>query len=110
MSPKLQRIAEGRQPARTATSGRPRNGQPTPPSFKGVLIRAAIIAALYYIFLILLLKEDPGTALAISGVGLALMIPVGLLLDRARYRMQMKRWEREHPSQAARSRAESGTS
>lgn len=107
MSPKLQRIAEGRETPRPA-GGRPRPGQPTPPSFKGVLIRAAIIAALYYIFLILLLKESPATALAISGVGLALMIPVGLLLDRARYRMQMKRWEREHPSQAR--KAESGTS
>lgn len=73
-----------------------------------MLLRAAIIAGLYYLFLVLLLGESPTVAAAIAAVGFALMIPIGLLLDRGRYRMQMKRWQREHgisPARAARSDA-----
>jgi hypothetical protein len=63
-------------------------------------VRAGIIAGLYYIFLIVLLREDALTALIISAIGFALMVPLGFLFDRLRYRSQMKRWQR--------SRAESG--
>lgn len=67
-----------------------------------MLLRAAIIAGLYYLFLVVLLGESPTVAAAISGVGFALMIPIGMLLDRTRYRMQMKRWQRQHGASAAR--------
>ena len=70
-----------------------RPGEPVPPSFRGVLLRAAIIAALFYPYLIYVAGSSPAAALVISLAGLALMIPLGLLLDRFRYRRQVRRWE-----------------
>ena len=67
-----------------------------------MLIRAGLIAAVYYIFLVLVLREDATIAGLISLFGFALMIPLGLLLDRMRFRMQMRRWQAAHgtPSRA----------
>lgn len=70
-----------------------RPGEPVPPSFRGVLLRAAIIAALFYPYLIYVAGSSPAAAFLISLVGLALMIPLGLFLDRFRYRRQVRRWE-----------------
>jgi hypothetical protein len=61
---------------------------------RSILVRAGIIAGLYYVFLLVLLREDALTALIISAIGFALMVPLGLLFDRLRYRSQMKRWQR----------------
>ena len=68
-------------------------GEPTPPSLRGVLLRAGIIAALFYPYLIYAVGEEPGPALVISVLALGLMVPLGLFLDRFRYRRQMRRWE-----------------
>ena len=80
-----------------AASGRPaapkrKPGEPIPSSFKGVLLRAAIVAAIFYPYLIYVVGESPGPALLISLLAFALMVPLGLLLDRVRYKRQMKRW------------------
>lgn len=79
-------------------SGRPaapkrRPGEPIPPSFRGVVVRALIIAALFYPYLIYVAGESTGPALLISLVAFGLMLPLGLFLDRARYRRQMRRFE-----------------
>ncbi len=68
-------------------------GEPIPPSFRGVLLRAGIIAALFYPYLIYAAGEDPGQAFLISLLALALMLPLGLWLDRFRYKRQLRRWE-----------------
>ena len=70
-----------------------KSGEPVPPSFRGVLLRAGIIAALFYPYLIYAAGEEPGPAFLISLVALAFMLPLGLFLDRYRYRRQMRRWE-----------------
>jgi len=70
-----------------------KQGEPVPPSFRGVLLRAGIIIALFYPYLVYVVGEDPGPAFLISLVALALMVPLGLFLDRFRYRRQMRRWE-----------------
>jgi hypothetical protein len=44
--------------------------------------------------LVYIAKESPGAAAAVSLIAFLLMLPFGLLLDRSRYRMQMRRWER----------------
>lgn len=83
--------AEGAAARPQAPKRRP--GEPVPPSFRGVLIRAGIIAALFYPYLVYAAGEEPGPAFLISLVALALMIPLGLFLDRFRYRRQLRRWE-----------------
>jgi hypothetical protein len=83
--------ASGASPATSAPKLRP--GEPAPPSFKGVLIRAGIVAALFYAYLIYILGESPGVAFVITLLALGLMIPLGMLLDRFRYKRQMRRWE-----------------
>ena len=50
-------------------------GEPTPPSLRGVLLRAGIIAALFYPYLIYAVGEEPGPALVISILALGLMAP-----------------------------------
>ena len=64
-----------------------------PPSFRSVTIRAAIIAAVYYLFLVLLLRTDAGVALFVALFGFLLMLPLGYLIDRWRYRSQLRKWE-----------------
>lgn len=76
-----------RQPKRRA-------GEPIPPSFKGVLIRSVIVAVIFYPVLVYVANESPGAAAAVSLIAFLLMLPFGLLLDRSRYRMQMRRYER----------------
>lgn len=71
-----------------------RRGAPAPPSFKSVLIRAAIVLAGFMAYLLLIAQESLGTSLLIAAIAAALMLPLGLALDRLRYRMQMRRWER----------------
>lgn len=72
-----------------------RRGEPTPPSFKGVLIRAGIIAALFFPALVYIGKESEGVALIFTAFAFAIMIPFGLLLDRLRYRTEMRRYQRK---------------
>ncbi|MFN8122852.1 MAG: hypothetical protein U0237_10540 [Thermoleophilia bacterium] len=62
------------------------------PSFKGILVRAGIIAAVYYLFLVFLLRTDPAVAIIVAGVGFALMLPIGWYIDKRRYRTQMRKW------------------
>lgn len=71
-----------------------RSGEPFPPSFKGVLIRSVIVAIIFYPVLVYVAGESPGAAAAVSAIAFLLMLPFGLLLDRGRYRMQMRRYER----------------
>ncbi len=60
---------------------------------RGVLIRAGIVAAIFYPYLVYVINEDPWTALGLTAIAFALMVPLGLFLDRLRYRRQMRRWE-----------------
>ncbi len=68
-------------------------GEPAPPSFKGVLLRAGIVAALFYPYLIYIVGESPGGSLLLTAIAFGLMIPLGILLDRFRYKRQMRKWE-----------------
>ena len=70
-----------------------KSGEPVPPSFRGVLIRAGIVAAIFYPYLVYVAKSDPAEALLLSVIALAFMIPLGLWLDRFRYKRQLRRWE-----------------
>lgn len=70
-----------------------RPGEPHPPSLKGVAIRAAIVSGLFYPYLILVPKNTPVEALLITGIAFVLMMPLGVFMDRFRYKRQVIRWE-----------------
>ena len=70
-----------------------RPGEPIAPSFRGVLLRAGLVTAAFYLYLVTLAGEDPGPAVLVCALAFALMLPLGLLIDRLRYKRQMSRWE-----------------
>jgi len=75
-----------------APSAKGRKGEPTMPSFNGVLIRSGIVAVLFYPYLVFIAGQSSATALLVAAIAFAVMIPLGMAFDRVRYRMQMKRW------------------
>ena len=58
-----------------------------------MLLRAGIVAAIFYPYLIYVAGEATLPALGLTVIAFALMVPLGLFLDRFRYRRQMRRWE-----------------
>ncbi len=78
-----------------------RPGEPHPPSFKGVAIRAAIVSALFYPYLVYIMGEAPGPSALLTLVAFAMMLPLGMFLDRFRYKRQMARWEQKRGGAAA---------
>lgn len=62
-----------------------------PPSFRGVVARAGIVCLLFFPYLIYIAGEPLDRALFITGVAFVVMIPLGLAIDRMRYRMQTRR-------------------
>jgi hypothetical protein len=67
-----------------------------------VLIRAGIVAAIFYPYLIYVVGETPAAAFVVSVIAFGLMIPLGMLLDRFRYRRQMRRYEQRRTGSAGR--------
>ena len=68
---------------------------PVKAGYRGSLIRAVLVAVLFYPYLVYLAGEDPTTALLISLGAFALMLPAGIALDRIRYRIQMRRYRQD---------------
>ena len=87
-------------PAKAAPKRKP--GEPVPPNFKGILLRAGIVAAIFYPYLIYIVGESPAVAFVISVIAFGLMIPLGILLDRFRYKRQLRRWEEKRAGQSGR--------
>jgi hypothetical protein len=87
-SPKRERDAE------TAVTKGPKlkPGEPAKPAPGGVLKRAGFISAAYVLVLIFILHISIPLGVAIGFLGFAVMVPMGLLIDRWRYRSQMRKW------------------
>jgi hypothetical protein len=94
---RVQKSSNG-TPKPAATKRDPR--APVPPSFTGVLIRAVIVAGLFYPYLVYLAKETPAAAAVVTGIAFALMIPLGMVLDRWRFRFQTNRLEKARAAKA----------
>lgn len=98
--PKRAAAAQAAEASRPEPKRRP--GEPLAPSFRGVLIRAAIVAAIFYPYLVYVVDETPAAAAYVSLLAFGLMVPLGLLLDRFRYKRQMKRWTEKRARQTDR--------
>lgn len=89
---------EGAAPA-TASAAPPkrRPGEPHPPSFRGVALRAAIVSALFMPYLIYVADHTITAALIVTAIAFVLMLPLGMFMDRFRYKRQMAKWTERHP-------------
>jgi len=87
-SPKRERDAESPTPK----GPKRKPGEPVRPDAGGVLKRAGLIAAGYTLVLIFLLHTGVVVGIAIGLLGFAIMVPMGLLIDRWRYKRQMRTW------------------
>ncbi len=95
-----QEAAQSRaKPGAKSTPRRP-SGEPVPSSPRGVLVRAGIVAGLFYPYLVFLAGETPAVALVIAVIAFALMVPLGLFLDRVRYSRQMRRYTEKRAGSA----------
>lgn len=94
------RATEGAEGGAAAKPKR-RAGEPHPPSFKGVAIRAAIVSALFYPYLIYIVGEGPGPSAVLTLVAFVMMLPLGMFLDRFRYKRQLSRWQQKRGGAAA---------
>jgi hypothetical protein len=92
--------ASGQAPKSSGPELKP--GEPTPPSMRGVLLRAGIVAVLFYPYLVYIVGSSPAGALVVTIIAFGLMIPLGILLDRFRYKRQMRRWEEKRAGQSGR--------
>lgn len=79
--------------AAAAAKPKRRQGEPVPPNLRGTAIRAGLVAAVFYPYLIYVVGESPGVAAVVSVVAFGLMVPLGILLERFRYRRQLRRYE-----------------
>ena len=89
--------AEAKAPEAKAKSGptakERSRGAPVMPGFKGIVIRAAFAAVVFYIYL--LVVGSKGTAaVLITVIAFVIMIPLGMLMARLVYRIQLKRWQK----------------
>jgi hypothetical protein len=100
-NPRRAALESAGAPAKAAAPKR-KPGEPVPPNFKGVLLRAGIVAAIFYPYLIYIVGESPAVAFVISVIAFGLMIPLGILLDRFRYKRQLRRWEEKRAGQSGR--------
>jgi len=92
--------ASGQAPRASGPKLKP--GEPAPPSMRGVLLRAGIVAALFYPYLIYIVGSSPGGALVVTVIAFGLMIPIGILLDRFRYKRQLRKWEEKRAGPSGR--------
>ncbi len=82
-----------REVASEAKNGPKRKpGEPVPPSSHGVLKRAGIIAAGYVLVLVFILRINTIFAVGIGLIGFGIMFGMGFLIERWRYRSQMRKW------------------
>ena len=98
-SPRRDAIAQGTVKVKSGTGS---SREPVMASPRGVLIRAGLVAAVFYPYLVFLAGESPVTSLIISVIAFALMVPLGLFLDRLRYNRQMRRYTEKRAGSARR--------
>jgi len=63
-------------------------------SLRGIAIRAMIVAGLFYPYLVYIAGEPPATAALLMVVAFAIMLPLGFAIDKVRYRLQMRNYEK----------------
>ena len=86
-------LREDERPKKKGAAARRGPAEPRPVSYRGILIRAAVVAALFYPYLIYIGSEPPEVAILWTVIAFAIMVPLGIAMDHMRYRIQRKRYE-----------------
>ena len=84
--PRPQSRAEARNRARSKRTSRPQQRVDRPPTWRGAVIRGLIAAAVFVLFLALIMGRSFGSSLALGAFMLAFYIPAGYFIDRAMWR------------------------
>lgn len=79
-----------------------KSGEPVRSEPRGVFFRAGLVALAFYPYLVFIAGETPVTSAIISVAAFALMVPLGLFLDRVRYSRQMRKYEEKRAGSARR--------
>jgi hypothetical protein len=87
------RRAPARKPSRKPAP-RGRDDLPQRTSFKGILLRAGVVAALFYPYMIFIGGVSAAAALYVAVFAFLILIPLGFLMDMAFYKIRMRRYER----------------
>ena len=66
-----------------------------PPSWRAAANRAGISAAVFFAVLVLVLRQQVGNAIALSGFMLLVYIPMGYGIDSFVYRLRQRRKQRK---------------
>lgn len=98
-SPRREAIAAGTTKVKSTTG---HSREPLPMSPKGVFMRAGLVAAVFYPYLVFFAGESPVVSLIIAVAAFALMVPLGLFFDRLRYNRQKRRYEEKRAGSARR--------
>ena len=77
---------EAKARARNKRSRAPQQRVDRPPTWRGATIRGLIAAAVFVLFLALIMGRPFGSALALGAFMLAFYIPAGYFIDRAMWR------------------------
>jgi Flp pilus assembly protein TadB len=78
--------AEARNRARSKRTGKPQQRVDRPPTWRGSVIRGLIAAAVFILFLALIMGRPLGGSIALGAFMLAFYIPAGYFIDRAMWR------------------------
>ena len=85
-----QKLAEG-EPTQKRVKG---VAPPRQVSFRGIALRAMIVSALFYPYLVYIADEPPTTSLILMLVAFTIMLPLGFVIDNIRYRLQKRSYDK----------------
>jgi hypothetical protein len=71
-----------------------RGGAPQRTSFKGILLRAGIIAAIFYPYIIFVGDLSATEALYTTALAFIILLPLGFLMDQLFYKIRLRRYEK----------------
>lgn len=70
-------------------------GMPQPMAWRGIVTRALVAAVIFFVYILLVSDLGPAAAFPVTAIAFVLMVPVGFLMDRAVYRIRLRRWQRQ---------------
>jgi hypothetical protein len=82
-------------PEERAAASKAAAGMPQPMAWRGIVTRALVAAVIFFVYILLVSDLSAAAAFPVSALAFALMVPVGFLMDRAVYRIRLRRWHRQ---------------
>ena len=71
------------------------------PTWRGAIVRGLVASALFFVLVVLVFKNPPATALALSVLMLAFYIPMGYYIDRFFWQRRQRQQQAEREQRKA---------